>query len=185
MGQYTVTTPTKGKIQTHFNPGDTEKPRLLTFEPPVHFVGARSVDIRLLHEWERYTCRGYRINSVLRGYKGGWLTKVFRAEGSNLLIRPRFLLTELVAREAQNVETLVLVLLVEGLQAVILGCEATGGVGQGIGEAYKERCAPLRGHVNDKNDPAFQLRKEELVTIGEFGLVSQSMSAMIHLVKKR
>ena len=59
------------------------------------------------------------------------------------------------------------------------------GVGQGIGVAYKERCAPLRGHVNDKNDPAFQLRKEELVTIGEFGLVSQSMSAMIHLVKKR
>ena len=49
----------------------------------------------------------------------------------------------------------------------------------------KEGCAPLRGYVDDKDDPTFQLRKEELVTIGEFGLVSQSMSAMIHLVKNQ
>ena len=59
------------------------------------------------------------------------------------------------------------------------------GVGQGAGVAYERRCAPLRGYVDDKDDPTFQLRKEELVTIGEFGLVSQFMSAMVHLVKNR
>ena len=66
-----------------------------------------------------------------RGHECGWPTKVFCAERSNLFVRPRFLSTELVAREAQNVETLVFVLLVEGLQAVILGCEAAGGGGSG------------------------------------------------------
>ena len=59
----------------------------------------------------------------------GGLTKVFRAEGNNLFVRPRFLPTELVAREAQNDETLVFVLLVEGLQAFVLGREATGSDG--------------------------------------------------------
>ena len=59
------------------------------------------------------------------------------------------------------------------------------GVGQCVGLAYKRRRTPLRGYVDDKDDPAFQLRKEELVTIGEFGLVSQSMSAMIHLIKNQ
>ena len=52
--QYPNTAPTKGKIQTHFNHGDTKKARLLAFEPLVHFVGARSVNIGFLHERERY-----------------------------------------------------------------------------------------------------------------------------------
>src|SRR5258706_11126444 len=53
-GQYPITAQTKGKIQTHFNHGDTKEPRLLAFEPLVHVVGARSVYIGFLHEWERY-----------------------------------------------------------------------------------------------------------------------------------
>jgi hypothetical protein len=61
-----------------------------------------------------------------RGYGCGWLTKVLRAEGGNLFVRPRFLPTELVAREAQNDESLVFVLLVQGLQALVLGCETAG-----------------------------------------------------------
>ena len=59
------------------------------------------------------------------------------------------------------------------------------GVGQGVSVAYEGRCAPLRGYVDDKDDSSFQLRKEELVAIGEFGLVSRSMSARIHLVKNQ
>ena len=60
------------------------------------------------------------------------------------------------------------------------------GVGQGVGVTYKGgTCAPLRGYVDDKDDSSFQLRKEELVAIGEFGLVSRSMSARIHLVKNQ
>ena len=61
----------------------------------------------------------------MREYDGNsLLTKILHTEGSNLFIRSRFLPTELVARETQNDETLVLVLLVEGFQAVVLGCEA-------------------------------------------------------------
>jgi len=43
--------------------------------------------------------------------------------------------------------------------------------------AHKGRYIPLRGYVDDKDDLAFQLRKEVLVAIGEFGLALYSMSA--------
>lgn len=118
-----------------------------------------------------------------RWYECSRLTKVSRAEGSDLLVRPRFLPTELVAREAQNDKTLVFVLLVEGLQAFVLGCEAAGEMDQSVTLAYKGSCAPLRSYVDDKDSLAFQLRKEVLVAIGEFGLALQYMSTTILLAQ--
>lgn len=64
------------------------------------------------------------LNRPPNGYECGRLTKIFRAEGSDLFVSPWFLPNELVAREAQNLDTLVFVLLVKGLQAVVLGREA-------------------------------------------------------------
>ena len=65
--------------------------------------------------------------SIMREYDGnGLLTKILHTEGSDLFIRSRFSRTELVTRETQNDETLVFVLLVEGFQALVLGCEAAG-----------------------------------------------------------
>jgi hypothetical protein len=57
-------------------------------------------------------------------WRGLRLTKVSGAKGSNLFVRPRLLPTKLVARETQNDQTLVFVLLVEGLEAFVLDREA-------------------------------------------------------------
>ena len=65
--------------------------------------------------------------SIMREYDGnGLLTKILHTIGSDLFVRSRFSRTELVTRETQNDETLVFVLLVEGLQTLVLGCEAAG-----------------------------------------------------------
>lgn len=49
------------------------------------------------------------------------------AEFCNLLVGAGLLVGELVARESDNNQTLVLVLLVEGLESVVLRCESTLG----------------------------------------------------------
>jgi len=78
--------------------------------------------------------------------------------------------TELITREAQNDETLVFVLLVEGLEGRVLGRETADELDQGIALASQTKCVPLRSYVDDEDDLAFQLRKEEVAAVGEFGL---------------
>ena len=69
-------------------------------------MGVLAVDLDLGEQWESYA-----IGSV--------------AEGSNLRVRPRFLMAELVAWEGKDFKAARLELFVEALQAVVLWCEAT------------------------------------------------------------
>ena len=98
---------------------------------------------------------GFRVGSVDLGlcHQGEGDAIVEAAEIRNLLIGAGLLSGELVAGEADDDKSLVLVLLVEGLKAVVLGGESAFGRG-----------------VDNHQDLAFELGEVHLVTLIAGGL---------------
>jgi len=115
---------------------DTSKAKqtcLLGLEIFVHLVSVVAIDVGFGHQWESNTM-------------------VHLAKGGNGLIVPRFLTVKLVAREAENNKAFILILVVEALEAFVLGGESAFG-----------------SNVHDQHNLSLELFEIVLFVAGEFG----------------
>lgn len=104
---------------TYLDTSKTKQTRLLALQPLVDLIGAIAVDICFLHQRERDTMVAFTEGGDFTVVSGLLSTELHNTTGQIIKRRVKRLEeggTNLVAREAQNNEILVLVLVVELLE---------------------------------------------------------------------